>query len=127
MLKKIQYPLFILLFSLTSCSHIIDEIDRDREEENYTTPYMGKWQGSYTGDENGTLTLNVNKSGSIEVIRTSGSFQETFYISLAGGGSGAISTNSGSSSGFIIYGSLETKSGTWIKGNLKGTWSVVKN
>lgn len=127
MRKQYKYLTFVLLFSFTSCNHIIDEIDRDREEENYTTPYMGKWQGSYTGDENGTLTLNVSKSGSIEVIRTSGSFQETFYTSLAGGGSGAISTSSGSPSGFIIYGSLETKSGTWVKGNLKGNWSVAKN
>ncbi|GAB0157477.1 hypothetical protein CHRYSEOSP005_27540 [Chryseobacterium sp. Alg-005] len=127
MIKPFKYLAFVLLIGLTSCSHIIDEIDRDREEENYTTPYMGKWQGSYTGDENGTLTMNVNKSGSIEVIRTSGSFQETFYISLLGGGSGAIYTNTGSASGFIVYGSLESKSGTWIKGNMKGSWSVVKN
>lgn len=127
MIKQCKYLALVLLLGFTSCSHIIDEIDRDREEENYTTPYMGKWQGSYTGDENGTLTMNVGKSGSVEVIRTSGSFQETFYTALAGGGSGAISTNSGSSSGFVIYGSLESKSGTWVKGNLKGSWSVVKN
>lgn len=122
-----KYLIFVLLFSLSSCNYIMDEVYRDKEEENYTTPYMGKWQGSYTGDENGTLTLNVSKNGSIEVIRSSGNFQETFYVSLLGGGSGSIYSNSGSATGFILYGNLESKSGTWTKGDLKGSWSVVKN
>ncbi|KMQ64225.1 hypothetical protein ACM39_17010 [Chryseobacterium sp. FH2] len=122
--KKIKFfTLLIALISFTSC----DEINRNREENNYVTPYKGKWVGSYTGDQSGTLVLNVGEKGGIEGVRTSMEFQETFYTAMQGGGSGALSTMSPSPSGFILYGSLETKSGTWKMGALKGNWAVVKN
>lgn len=124
MLKKIKFfTLLISIISLISC----EEIERNRAENNYVTPYKGKWVGSYTGDQTGTLVLNVGEKGGIEGTRTSITFQETFYTSMQGGGSGALSTMSPSPSGFLLYGSLETKSGTWKMGSLKGNWTVVKN
>ncbi|MBB4805216.1 hypothetical protein HNP38_000488 [Chryseobacterium defluvii] len=127
MIKSVKSLIILASFTLFSCDHIIDEIDREREEESYTTPYMGKWTGNFNGDQSGTLVLNVGKSGTIEGVRVSGSFQETFYTSLLGGGSGAINGITTSGSGFVLHGSLESKSGTWTIGNLNGTWSVIKN
>jgi hypothetical protein len=117
---------FVIL-SLISCENILDDAQRKKEQENYTTPFMGKWSGNYTGEQNGTLFLNVSKSGSIEVTRSSGGSQEVFYTSLLGGGSGSINNTSPSSSGFELYGNLESKSGTWKMGGQKGNWSVAKN
>lgn len=105
-------------------THVLDEIERDKNEENYTSPYMGKWSGSYSGDQSGTLILNVTKSGSIEGTKVSQGHQETFYSGLIGS---SINSTSTSYSGFILYGNLESKSGTWKMGNLSGTWSVSKN
>lgn len=123
MIRKIKiFTLLITLISFTSC----DEIERNREEDKYVTPYKGKWVGNYTGDQSGTLVLNVGEKGGIEGTRTSMEFQEIFYTAMQGGGSGALSTMSPSPSGFILYGSLETKSGTWKIGALKGNWTVVK-
>ncbi|AZA54386.1 hypothetical protein [Chryseobacterium sp. G0201] len=104
--------------------HVLDEIERDKNEENYTSPYMGKWSGSYSGDLSGTLVLNVTKSGSIEGTKVSQGHQETFYSGLIGS---SLNSTPTSSSGFTLYGNLESKSGTWKMGNLSGTWSVSKN
>lgn len=124
---KVTIKYFMILFSLLSvfsCQHVLDEIERDKNEENYTSPYMGKWSGSYSGDQSGTLILNVTKSGSIEGTKVSQGHQETFYSGLIGS---SINSTSTSSSGFILYGNLESKSGTWKMGSLSGTWSVTKN
>lgn len=124
MIKTIKiFSVLSALIFLFSC----DEIERNREQDNYVTPYKGKWVGTYTGDQSGTLVLNVGEKGGVEGTRTSMEFQENFYTSMNGGGSGALSTMSPSPSGFILYGSLETKSGTWKMGALKGNWTVVKN
>ncbi|MCW3162798.1 hypothetical protein [Chryseobacterium oryctis] len=121
MVKNIKFlTLIVILISLISCV-------QNREEDNYVTPYKGTWTGNYSGDQIGTLIMKVSEKGTVEVKRTSMEFQETFYTSLLGGGSGALSTMTPSASGFIVYGSLETKSGTWKMGALQGTWSVVKN
>ncbi|WP_312389064.1 hypothetical protein [Chryseobacterium sp.] len=124
MMKTIKIlTLLLTLNFLFSC----DEIERNRQEDNYVTPYKGKWVGTYTGDQSGTLVLNVGEKGGIEGVRKSMEFEETFYTSMQGGGSGAISTMSPSPSGFLLYGSLETKSGTWKMGALQGKWTVVQN
>ncbi|ANF49205.1 hypothetical protein A0O34_00930 [Chryseobacterium glaciei] len=121
---KIKYLLIIFpLLTVLSCQHVLDEVERDKQEENYTSPYMGKWSGSYSGDQSGTLILNVNKSGTIEGTKISQGHQETFYSGLIGS---SISSTT-SSSGFTLYGNLESKSGTWKMGNLNGSWSVTKN
>lgn len=114
------FPLLLLVFS---CEHL-DEIERNKQQENSTSPYMGKWSGSYSGDQSGTLILNVGKSGYIEGIKTSQGQQETFYSGLIGS---SINSAATSGSGFILYGNLQSKSGTWKMGSLNGTWSVTKN
>lgn len=79
------------------------------------------------GDGNGSLVLIVNKSGVVEVTRISNNgVQEVFYSNLLGGGSGSLNPSTSPTSQFTLYGSLETKSGTWKQQNWNGTWSVTK-
>ncbi|SHK27758.1 hypothetical protein [Chryseobacterium polytrichastri] len=123
---KLRIKHLLLIFPLLlvfSCEHL-DEIERNKQQENITSPYMGKWSGSYSGDQSGTLILNVGKSGTIEGIKTSQGQQETFYSGLIGS---SINSAATSGSGFILYGNLQSKSGTWKMGSLNGTWSVTKN
>lgn len=123
---KLRIKHLLLVFPLLmiySCEHL-DEIERNKQQENSTSPYMGKWSGSYSGDQSGTLILNVGKSGTIEGIKTSQGQQETFYSMLIGS---SINSAATSASGLILYGNLQSKSGTWKMGSLNGTWSVTKN
>ncbi|SIS34909.1 hypothetical protein SAMN05421639_103114 [Chryseobacterium shigense] len=111
---------------LASCSEIVDNIDRKNEQENYVSPYAGKWIGTYTGEVSGNLILNVSKSGSIEVTRiVNANVEETYYTSLQSAASAAISPST-SPKGFSLIGSLETKSGTWKHQYWSGSWSVQK-
>ncbi|KMQ66084.1 hypothetical protein ACM46_00520 [Chryseobacterium angstadtii] len=130
MIKNQYFKLFILtpLFLLSSCiSEISDNIERNKAEENYVSPYMGKWVGTFSGDHiSGTLILNVSKSGSMEVIRVANNnVDETYYTSLQGAGNGALNP-APSPKGFILYGSLHTGSGTWKLQSWSGSWSVKR-
>ncbi|WP_147473894.1 hypothetical protein [Chryseobacterium nematophagum] len=116
-----------ILSPMFSCSYIVDEMYLHDAQNNYISPYQGKWVGSYIGDMNGTIILNVSKSGDIEVIRlVNGNIEETYFTSLLGGGSGALNPSPSPISGFRLYGSLETKSGTWKQQNIGGSWTVTK-
>lgn len=122
-MKIITYKNFltgILLFMLISCDVFLDEVHEKNEQENFTSAYMGKWTGSYTGDLNGTLIFNVHKNATVEINRNG---QEIYSSALIGSSFNVDKAPSG----FILYGNLENKSGTWEMGNLKGTWSVAKN
>lgn len=128
MIKSHYLKLLIItpLLFLSSCSEIQDNLDRKREQENYVSPYMGKWTGTYTGEISGTLILNVSKSGSIEVTRiVNSNVEEVYYANLQSAGSAAISPST-SPKGFVLIGSLETKSGTWKQKYWSGSWSVKK-
>lgn len=128
MIKSHYLKLLIItpLLFLSSCSEIEDNLDRKREQENYVSPYMGKWTGTYTGEISGTLILNVSKNGSIEVTRiVDPNVEEVYYANLQSAGSAAISPST-SPKGFVLTGSLETKSGTWKQKYWSGSWSVKK-
>ncbi|MBB6371851.1 hypothetical protein [Chryseobacterium shigense] len=123
---KFLLTVLLSLFSCTETGDIIDNGYQNNAQENYTSPYMGKWVGTYSGNAiDGTLILNVSKSGSIEVKRGgNGTMDEVYYTSLQGSG-GALNP-APSPKGFILYGSLHTKSGTWNFQHWSGSWSVAK-
>lgn len=126
-MKNNRYFKFLIiapLFLLFSCSEIVDNIDKNRADENYVSPYMGKWVGAYSGEVSGTLILNVSKSGSVEVTRAAGDVTEVYYTGFQGS-DGALSPST-SPKGFTLYGNLHTKSGTWKLQNWSGSWSVTK-
>ena len=62
MKNRLFYGIFLLMI-LFSCERMIDNYWKEQERKNYTSPYMGTWTGTYTGDERGTFTLEVSKSG----------------------------------------------------------------
>jgi len=109
---------------LDSCDNILDNVRSKEEQQAQTSPYMGRWIGNYSGDENGTLVLDIKKSGSVEVIRSSGGMQDTYYTSLSGGAS--FFNTPSPNTGFTLFGNMETHSGTWKMSNSKGSWSVTK-
>ncbi|RNA60603.1 hypothetical protein D1631_00965 [Chryseobacterium nematophagum] len=71
MIKKINiiFLMITMLSPMFSCSHVVDEMYLHDAQNNYVSPYQGKWMGSYIGDTNGTIILNVSKSGNIEVVK----------------------------------------------------------
>jgi len=128
MIKNYYFKFLMIasLFLLSSCSEIIDNVHQNQEQENYVSPYMGKWVGTYSGEVSGTLIMNVTKSGGMEVTRTVNSnVEEVYYTSLQGAANGALNP-APSPKGFILYGSLQTKSGSWKIQNWSGSWSVTK-
>jgi len=78
--------LFLLLFLISgvlfSCEDILENKRLKEEQDNQTSPYMGRWVGTYTGSENGNLVLDIKKSGSVEVIRTINNTQDVYYTNL---------------------------------------------
>lgn len=120
-IKKIKtlIPLLILSFFPLSCQRILDEKDLINL---YTSPYMGKWSGNYVGSENGIIVINVAKNGNIS--GNIGQDSEILYGAVLDNGAllSVISINSA----FYLYGSLDQKSGTWKKGELKGSWAITK-
>lgn len=107
-----------------SCEHILDDMQLKKEQQAQTSAYMGRWSGSYSGDESGTLVLDIKKSGSVEVIRSSNGIEDRYYTEIFSGAS--LQVSSSPNSGFTLYGNMETHSGTWKMGKSSGTWSVNK-
>lgn len=115
-----KFLLIVPLLLLSSCR----ETEDHNPDENYVSPYMGKWVGTYSGELNGTLILNVSKSGSMEVTRTvNNNVEEVYSASLQPNESGVINS-SVSPKGFVLTGSLKTKSGTWKQYHFRGNWSL---
>jgi hypothetical protein len=115
--------LILILFSVLSCNRILDNYFEKEAQQNYTSPYMGKWVGTYNGEESGTLSITVAKSGSILGIY--GQEAKTFISNVFDDGS-ILPVNSDDPMFFILYGSLYQKKGTWKKSNLQGTWTLTK-
>lgn len=107
-----------------SCEQILDDMQLKKEQQAQTSAYMGRWSGSYSGDESGTLVLDIKKSGSVEVIRSSNGVEDRYYTEIFSGAS--LHVASSPNSGFTLYGNMETHSGTWKMGKSSGTWSVNK-
>ncbi len=123
MLIKIEFSSVIILASLMflSCDSM-----REREAiKNYTSPYMGTYVGELSGNVTGALTINIKKSGSVEVTKAVSGKSETFLQGIVFEG-GALEKVSSPSTGFTLYGNLSSMSGTWKQGYWSGTWSVRK-
>lgn len=60
---KIRPTLTILsILTLISCQGIIDNVREEDAAENYVSPFQGVYKGNYSGDEVGTLTIEVAKN-----------------------------------------------------------------
>lgn len=117
------FSLIILLWACFSCERFFDEIRNREAIDKYISPYMGKWYGNYSGSENGTLTFNVGKTGTIECYRSNGDFIFGKVYD-----DGVLMSTMSLSTGFRLYGTLKANkgSGIWKLGNMNGTWSITK-
>lgn len=115
----------LLIISLISCDRIIEQQNEKIAEENYTSPYKGTWYGFYTGSNtNPTFVLEVYKAGNVQVTRNYGDSSEEFYGQIYE--SGLLNSVYSSKSGFLLAGSLQTKTGTCQQNDFTGTWTVTK-
>ena len=123
---KIRLTLIILsILSLISCQGIIDNLREEDANENYVSPFKGVYKGNYSGDEVGSLTIEVAQNGYISVAKVSQFSTENSFVSGMVRDDGALQSVT-LQSGFTLLGNLKTKSGTWKMGDWVGNWSVTK-
>ena len=123
---KIRPTLTILsILSLISCQRIIDNLREEDANENYVSPFKGVYKGNYSGDEVGSLTIEVAQNGYISVTKVSQFSTENSFVSGMVRDDGALQSVT-LQSGFTLQGNLKTKSGTWKMGDWVGNWSVTK-
>ena len=117
--------LFVFILFLSSCERAIEQNQFNNEQSNYTSPYQGTWYGTYSNaGVNSAFILKVYKAGNVEVIGTLGNSSETFYGQVYD--NGALNSVYSQSSGFTLYGNLNTKNGTWKQNDSSGNWTVTK-
>lgn len=123
---KIRLTLTILsILTLISCQGIIDNLREEEANENYVSPFKGVYKGNYSGDEVGSLTIEVAQNGYISVTKVSQFSTENSFVSGMVRDDGALQSVT-LQSGFTLLGNLKTKSGTWKMGDWVGNWSVTK-
>ena len=123
---KIRLTLTILsILTLISCQGIIDNLREEDANENYVSPFKGVYKGNYSGDEVGSLTIEVAQNGYISVTKVSQFSTEKSFVSGMVRDDGALQSVT-LQSGFTLQGNLKTKSGTWKMGDWVGNWSVTK-
>lgn len=120
---KIKITLTLaLLLAFTSCDQISDNYWEKKEQENHTSPFMGKWVGTYSGAQVGTLTIEVSKSGNItgSLGRTEVDLASYVYDD------GTLQPVMSNTLNFTLYGNLKDKKGTWKDKDQQGTWTLTK-
>ena len=123
---KIRLTFTILsILALISCQGIIDNLREEDANENYVSPFKGVYKGNYSGDEVGSLTIEVAQNGYISVTKVSQFSTENSFVSGMVRDDGALQSVT-LQSGFTLLGNLKTKSGTWKMGDWVGNWSVTK-
>ena len=123
---KIRLTLTILsILTLISCQGIIDNLREEDANENYVSPFKGVYKGNYSGDEVGSLTIEVAQNGYISVTKVSQFSTENSFVSGMVRDDGALQSVT-LQSGFTLLGNLKTKSGTLKMGDWAGNWSVTK-
>ena len=85
----------------------------------------GKCGAGDSGDEVGSLTIEVAQNGYISVTKVSQFSTENSFVSGMVRDDGALQSVT-LQSGFTLRGNLKTKSGTWKMGDWAGNWSVTK-
>lgn len=131
-MKRI-FLLFTAVCSLTivSCS----EDDQDVVQNPYEV-FAGTWQGTFSGDDHGTWTANINNQGEVSGTVHSEGYDITFTLSGTVNELGVLEAHynyqsSGLMPGGNFNGTLtsNTGNGQWDSPNdaMNGTWEGTKN
>lgn len=122
-------PLLVLCFIAFSCK----EKDETTTPQNTESAYKGNWSGTFTGGDNGTWDIVVDKEG-----KFSGSFFSTNVQANFAVDSGMVSTTGTFTASINVNGTLldfdgqavssDSANGTWgnPSSGLTGTWSGSK-
>lgn len=115
-MKKYLFIIVVLL-SVLSC----DAYWERQNMKNYESPFKGNWAAKYTGDKEGTFVLEVGNSGSIFGRRNTDDYLGGKVLET-----GALLGLTSPTTGFMIQGSLITKTGNWKMGEVSGSWTIEK-
>ncbi|MEL7269485.1 MAG: hypothetical protein AAGL34_07925 [Bacteroidota bacterium] len=123
--KLIVLPIFLMVLIVSSCSN-------DEEADTIDSKLVGSWSGTYSGDDRGVWTVNVNASGNVTGTATSTFTTDSAAISGSVSSNGTLSATLGNSENREFVGQLEednTASGTWVdtQRDQTGTWVGQKN
>ncbi|SFI40070.1 hypothetical protein [Halpernia frigidisoli] len=127
---KLKTPLLlIIILSLLSCQQIANNYYENHKNDSYISPYKGSYVGSFSGDDNGNLKVEISSKDGVTITKHSNvSNTDDIFIDTLNGSllSGTASPNSG----FRLLGNLvsqnTTFSGNWVQNNFKGTWTIKK-
>jgi len=123
--KLVVLPIFLMILIGSSCSN-------DEEADTIDSNLVGSWSGTYSGDDRGVWTVNVNASGQVTGTATSTFTTDSAAISGSVSSNGTLSATLGNSENREFVGQLEednTASGTWVdtQRDQTGTWVGQKN
>ena len=123
--KLVVLPIFFMILIVSSCSN-------DEEADTIDSKLVGSWSGTYSGDDRGVWTVNVNASGQVTGTATSTFTTDSAAISGSVSSNGTLSATLGNSENREFVGLLEednTASGTWVdtQRDQSGTWAGQKN
>lgn len=128
---KLFAVLAVAVFTISSCSK--DETEPTPTPTNTDSPYMGNWEGTFDGGDDGTWAMTVDKAGALTGTFYSNNSMETYSYTGNVDSKGAITADisvNGVTLDFSGQASADAKtaSGTW--GNpsipITGTWTGAK-
>jgi hypothetical protein len=129
-MKLKKYLLLFSILTIVSCQQIVDSYYENHKNDSYVSPYQGTYLGSFSGDDNGTLKVEISAKDNVTITKHSNisNADDVFDDVLNGSTFGG---NASPNSGFRLLGNLvsqtKTFSGNWVQGNYKGIWTITKN
>jgi len=133
MITKIKTFAIMALLVMTAASCSKDEDTTTQPAANNDSVYMGSWEGVFTGGDNGTWSMEVDKEAKFTGSFTSGNTGTTYPFTGSFDSKGEISTTidvDGIILDFDGNGSADgkTANGTWgnSAANISGAWTGAK-
>lgn len=133
MIMKIKTFAIMALLVMTAASCSKDENTTTQPAANNDSPYMGKWDGVFTGGDNGTWSMDVDKEGKLVGSLNSGNTGTTFPFTGAIDSKGVISATIDVGGVILDFDGTasadgKTCSGTWgnTTANISGVFQGAK-
>lgn len=126
-----QLVVTLIAVFMLSCSN-----DNDSSTPQLTaipTQIVGNWSGTFSGDDNGSWSVNVSSTGVVSGSGVSTTFQDNYTFDGTVNSNGQLTATVGNAdTGATFVGTLNvngTCSGTWENQDLEmsGTWQGSKN
>lgn len=108
------------MISVVSCEQVVDSYFENHENDNYVSPSQGTYMGSFSGDDNGSLKIEISKKDNVTITRHSASSNadDIFLDALSGTN---FNGNASPTTGFRLSGNLVAQNKIY-----SGNWTVQK-